>query len=250
MTLRLDAFLAHAGVGGRKRARSLVVRGAVSVNGAVTRDPGLHVAGDALVEVNGTPIAAAPAAVHLVMNKAAGLSCSHDEREGPLVFEELDPRWLRAGVECVGRLDRDTTGLLILTSDGDLLHRLTHPKRKVAKRYRVTYRGALPEDAVARCAQGLVLRGEERPTRPALLSVGETGAGGGAATLVLREGRFHQVKRMFAALGVEVTALHRDRFGALDLPAGLGPGEVRELSEAELALLEAPEASAAPRPGA
>ena len=123
--------------------------------------------------------------------------------------------------------------MLVLTTDGDFVHHLTHPTRKLSKRYRVEYRGALPDDAVARVRNGLLLTGDERPTRPAELARDAEGR----ATLVLREGRTHQVRRMFRALGATVTALHRDRVADLELPPDLAPGDLRPLAPEERALL-------------
>ena len=145
----------------------------------------------------------------------------------------LSERLRRRGLRIAGRLDRATSGLLILTSDGALVHRLTHPARKLPKRYRIELDGELAADAVRRCAEGLLLPGEERETRPAELQLD----GPGRATLVLREGRTHQVRRMMRALGAEVVGLHRDRIGDLDLPEDLGPGELRPLEPEERALL-------------
>jgi len=120
--------------------------------------------------------------------------------------------------------------LLVLSSDGGVIHDLTHPARKVEKRYRVGYAGVLPADAVARCAEGMLIEGSDRPTLPARLEVGEPGR----ATIWLREGRFHQVRRMFERLGVQVVDLHRDRVGDYDLPRDLAPGDFLTLDEVDL----------------
>ena len=113
------------------------------------------------------------------------------------------------------------------------MHRVTHPTRKRSKRYRIRYDGELAEDAVQRCVEGILLVGEERPTRPATFVLGDPGH----ATLVLREGRTHQVRRMIRALGGEVVELHRDRIGALELPADLAEGDLRPLTPPERELL-------------
>jgi 16S rRNA pseudouridine516 synthase len=132
-----------------------------------------------------------------------------------------------------GRLDRATSGLLILTRDGDFVHRLTHPTRKTSKRYRIEFDGELVEDAIERCQKGFLLAGEDRPTLSAVLEFD----GPGQATLLLREGRTHQVRRMIRILGGEVVSLHRDRVGGLDLPEDLEPGDLRPLEREERALL-------------
>jgi len=230
--MRLDAYLARAGLASRREARRLIRRGAVTVDGEICRDGSRRITGEAVV-LDDQSVASPINVRDFVLHKPTGLSCSHDEREAPLVFDLLDETLKRRSLRIAGRLDRATSGLLILTTDGDFVHRLTHPGRKIAKRYRIEYEGSLVEDAAARCREGLLLKGEDRPTRPAELVVERPGR----ATMVLREGRTHQVRRMIRLLGAEVVALHRDRIGALDLPGDLDPGELRPLAPEERALL-------------
>ncbi len=237
---RLDAFLAHAGVGSRSEVRRLIrSRRIVTVDGETCIDPGRHVSTETIA-VDGTIVAAAPTDVVLLMHKPLGHACSHDVAESPTVFELLDDVYTGTSLQCVGRLDRESSGLLVLTDDGQLNHALTHPKRKVPRRYRLVYEGELVPDAVQRVAEGIVLRDDERPTRPAVLTLGEAVAGadasppGHAATIVLSEGRYHQIRRMIAALGGRVVSLHRDRIGRLELPADLAPGESRPATAEEL----------------
>ena len=230
--MRLDAYLSRAGLASRREARELIRRGEVRVDGAVCREPATRIEGQEITLANGavTP----PGAVQdYLFHKPIGLACSRDEREAPLVFDVLEPVLRKRPLQIAGRLDRATSGLLVLTTDGDFVHRLTHPTRKLPKRYRVGYRGELAADAVARCEAGILLDGEDRPTRPALLTL----EGPGRATLVLREGRTHQVRRMFRALSAFVETLHRDRIGGLDLPPDLAPGALRPLDPGERALL-------------
>ncbi|MFW5750787.1 MAG: 16S rRNA pseudouridine(516) synthase, partial [Planctomycetota bacterium] len=212
-------------------AKTRIRAGRVTVAGASERDAGRRV-GEEPLTLDGEPIEPVPDVVHLLLHKPAGYVCSHDQREGPSVYDLLPPRLAAAGPEAAGRLDRDTTGLLILTTDGQLLHRLIAPQAKVPKRYRVRYTGRLRKDAVARCQAGFDLPDERRdkPTRPARLEIHDDHR----ATLVLSEGRYHQVKRMFASLGATVTALHRDRIGELELPADLPPGACRAATAEEL----------------
>ena len=230
--IRLDAYLARAGLASRKEARALIRRGRVAVSGAVCRDAARRV-GEAPVALDGALVDSPLAIRDFLVHKPAGLACSRDEREAPLVYELLDEPTRRRDLLIAGRLDRATSGLLVLTTDGDLVHRLTHPARKLPKRYRVRYTGALASDAVARCRAGLELAGESGPLRPAELRL----EGEGRAMLTLREGRTHQVRRMIRALGGEVVGLHRDRVGALDLPPDLAPGDWRPLARDERALL-------------
>ncbi|MCA9502287.1 MAG: pseudouridine synthase [Myxococcota bacterium] len=227
--MRLDAWLARAGLASRREARGLIRRGAVTVEGEICRDPARHVR-DEVVRLEEALVESPAEGRDFLLHKPIGYACSRDERESPRVFDLLEadvPR--RRDLLIAGRLDRATSGLLVLTTDGDLVHRLTHPGRKLPKRYRVGFDGELAADAVPRARAGLLLAGDERPTRPAELVI----EGPGRATLVLREGRTHQVRRMFRALGAEVTTLHRDRVGDLDLPADLAPGALRPLSEAD-----------------
>jgi 16S rRNA pseudouridine516 synthase len=162
-----------------------------------------------------------------MLHKPVGLVCSHDEREGPSVYSLLPERWRRRNpvVTSVGRLDKDTSGLLLLTDQSPLVHRLTSPKHKVPKVYRATVDADLSSDLVSLFAGGtLKLAGEEQPCAPAelrLLSPRE-------AELTLIEGRYHQVRRMFSACGINVVTLHRARFGELEL-GELPPGQWREL---------------------
>ena len=227
--MRLDAFLSRAGRGTRSEVRQLIRRGRVLLDGAVCRRAGEHVEGR-VVQVDGDQVVAPADSLHVVLFKPLGVSCSHDPREAPLVDGLLPAAWRRLGLQMVGRLDRATTGLLVLTTDGALLHELTHPSRKVVKRYRVRFAGRLPADAAERCAEGFQIGKEERPTRSARLEV----EAADRATIHLREGRYRQVRRMFRRLGVEVTALHRDRVGDYDLPEDLRPGEWALLEEEDL----------------
>ncbi len=230
--LRLDAYLARAGLASRREARGLIRRGKVRVDGETCRDAQRRI-GSERVTIGEAEVESPALQTDFLLNKPAGVSCSHDERESPLVFDLLDETLRRRGLQIAGRLDRATTGLLVLTTDGDFIHRLTHPTRKVPKRYRIRFEGELAEDAVLRCRRGLLLGSDERPLRPAELVLD----GEGRATMVIREGRTHQVRRMIRALGGEVVALHRDRFGALDLPADLAPGALRPLDPGARALL-------------
>lgn len=248
MAERLDAYLSHRGFGSRSEVKDLIRGGRVTVAGASCRDPSRHIAGEAIA-VRGEVVVDGPQAATLILHKPLGFACSHDEREAPLLEELIPPVLRHLGLEPAGRLDRDTSGMLIVTSDGQLIHSLTNPRKKLLKRYRVGYRGKLSAHAEERCATGIMLDGDPRPTLPAKLVLLDSGRDGVAdAILYLSEGRFHQVRRMIAALGGEVVRLHRDRIGKLDLPGDLKPGESREISAYELGkLMDAEEEG---RPGA
>ena len=230
--MRLDAYLARAGVASRKDARRLIRRGEATVDAEVCRDAARRIADE--VVVVGADVVESPSRVRdFILHKPTGVSCSNDVRESPIVFDLLSETLRRRSLLIAGRLDRATSGLLVLTTDGDLVHRLTHPARKLPKRYRVGYEGVLVADCVERCREGFLLAGEDRPTRPAEME----NDGAGRASLLLREGRTHQVRRMIRVLGGEVHSLHRDRIGDFDLPPDLEPGELRPLEREERALL-------------
>lgn len=229
---RLDGWLAASGVGSRSECRHLVRRSRVQVDDQVVTDTSFSVNDQQRICVNGQLITPPRrSALTVMLHKPVGYACSTDPRESPLIADLLPPTWQAEPLNSIGRLDRDTSGLLLLTTDGQLLHRLIHPKKKISKRYRIHYRGTLQRDATARVAAGLPLADDPKPCRPATLCCEASGQ----ATMILHEGRYHQVRRMIAALGGEVTALHRDRLGHLDLPEDLEPGQCREVSAEELA---------------
>ena len=217
---RLDQLLANLGYCSRREARAWIEAGRVTVSGAAAEDYGQKARPDD-VRVDGEALDH-PDGLLLLVHKPAGLVCSHDDREGPNVYSLLPPRWRRRNpqVTSIGRLDKDTTGLLLLTDQTALVHRLTSPKHKVPKVYQATVDRELTPDLITLFASGtLQLDGEKEPCRSAELTI----TGPCEAALTLTEGKYHQVRRMFAATGRTVLTLHRARFGALelgDLPAG------------------------------
>lgn len=217
---RLDQLLANLGYCSRREARGWIQAGRVTVRGTVNDDFGAK-ADPADVRVDGEPLDQ-PDGLLLLLHKPVGLVCSHEIREGPTVYSLLPPRWRERNppVTSIGRLDKDTSGLLLLTDRSELVHRLTSPKHKVPKVYRATLGADLSAALIPLFASGtLVLPDEKTPCAPAELKILSTRE----AELTLTEGRYHQVRRMFASQGLEVLALHRARFGHLelgDLPAG------------------------------
>ncbi len=232
--MRLDRFLAQATELSRSQLRPLIKRGAVSVDGQPVRDAAAKVGSDQRVLLNGEPVALR-LPVYLMLNKPDGVICSTDDADHRTVIDLLPDR-LRAGVHPAGRLDLDTTGLVLLTDDGQWSHRITSPKRQCTKRYRVWLAEPLSQaaitDAQQRFREGVLLRGETKPTLPAELIVDEPDQ----LQILIQEGRYHQVKRMFAALGNKVVRLHREQIGALALDRGLEPGQYRALNDDEIAL--------------
>jgi 16S rRNA pseudouridine516 synthase len=222
---RLDQLLANLGYCSRSEARGWVRAGRVQVGGVTADDFGQRVE-EAAVRVDGEPLDH-PEGLLILMHKPTGLVCSHDAREGPNVYTLLPERWRQRNptVTSVGRLDKDTSGLLLLTDQSDLVHRLTSPRHKVPKVYRATLDREPAPDTAALFASGtLMLEGESVPCAPATLSM----PGPREAQLTLTEGRYHQVRRMFAAAGATVLTLHREQFGHLTLD-GLERGAWRTL---------------------
>jgi len=222
---RLDQLLASLGYGSRREVTQRIKDGQVTVGGRVVVNPATKVdPSEVRLEEQALDH---PGGLLLMMNKPAGLVCSHDEREGPNVYRLLPERWRRRNpaITSIGRLDKETTGLLLLTDQSQLVHRLTSPKHKVPKRYRATLDREVDPNWGALFAAGtLQLDGDPKPCAPAqLVPIGPR-----AAEVVLTEGRYHQVRRMFAAVGATVMALHRSHFGDLGV-ADLQPGAWREL---------------------
>lgn len=233
--VRLDRLLANLGYGGRKDIAALARHGRIRLDGEALRDSSAKVAPDAeladALTIDGEPVDPLPGFA-VMLNKPVGVTCSRKD-PGRLVFEFFPERWLRRdpAFSPVGRLDKDTSGLLIFTDDGQLNHRITHPRTHTPKTYLAQLDRPLCADAAAIFASGeLMLEGEDKPLLPAELTVlNETNV-----RLVIHEGRYHQVRRMFAAIGDHVTALHREAIGGLALPPDLAPGAWRMLGPGEL----------------
>lgn len=223
--LRLDKLLSSLGYCSRRQAQGWVAEGRVAVRG-VPVDDAARKADPREVRVDDKPLDH-PDGLLLLLHKPVGLVCSHDPREGPNIYSVLPERWRARNpiITSIGRLDKDTSGLLLLTDQTRLVHRLTSPKNKVAKVYRATVDRDLDPALVPLFASGtLQLTGEKTPCAPATLRLCDART----AELTLIEGKYHQVRRMFASQGWQVTALHRERFGHLELD-GLPVGEWRDL---------------------
>ena len=242
-TLRLDRLLANMGYGSRKDIQALVKFGRITLDGKPVTEADQHVpvspALSQRLTIAGTALDPPPGLV-LMMHKPLGVTCSHKEA-GPLVYELLPPRWRdrKPAISTIGRLDKDTSGLLLLTDDGGLLHRVIAPKSNVAKRYCATLARALRGDEAAALASGkLMLDGEDTPLLPVVMEIMAGAPSSEPIVLVtLTEGRYHQVRRMFAALGNHVSALHRDRIGGLFLTDDLSAGRFRILGVDETQLI-------------
>ena len=228
--MRLDRYLAESGHGTRSEVKELIRKGIVQVNGQVVRDGSRQVDEDGLADVlvQGRPVRH-QRHVHLMMHKPEGIVTALEDRKLPTVAGLIPPQYRHADLFPVGRLDRDATGLLILTNDGTLGHRLASPRWHVWKTYLVDVDG-LPfdEQDPDRFLSGIVLA-DGQVCRPGRLAV----TGPWSASLAIHEGKFHQVKKMMLATGRRVTRLHRCEIGPIRLDAQLLPGDCRELTAAE-----------------
>lgn len=218
--MRLAQVLFSQGFGTRRDCTGLVAAGRVRVGGAVVDDPQAEFDTDALVfEVDGQAWPYRERAL-VMLHKPAGYECSQKPRHHPSVLSLLPPPLRARGLQPIGRLDEDTTGLLLLTDDGALIHRLTSPKHHVPKVYEVSTKHPVDDAQIAKLLAGVVLDDAPTPVRAAAAErSGERGL-----RLTLLEGKYHQVKRMVAAVSNRVETLHRSSFGALALPADLAPG--------------------------
>ncbi len=222
---RIDQILSSHGYCSRSEARAWVGRGRVTVGGQRPAAADSKVRLSEL-RIDGQPVEF-PDGLLVLMHKPAGCVCSHEERDGPTIYQQLPERWPRRNppATTVGRLDRDTTGALLLTDQGTLVQRWTSPRHKVPKVYEVTVDADLRSELIELFASGtLLLDGEKAPCLPATLEI----RGPREARLELIEGRYHQVKRMFASQGCPVTRLHRSRFGNFTVE-DLAPGQWRAL---------------------
>jgi 23S rRNA pseudouridine2605 synthase len=225
--VRLAKFLAHGGVASRRKAEEIVAKGLVTVGDEVVTDPARDVDASDDVRVNGKPVAAEAREVWAVNKPAGVVSTAREPGSRPAVVELVDTE---ARLYPVGRLDADTTGLLLLTNDGELADRLTHPRYEVSKTYRARLGKPISDRDLERLRRGVEL--EDGPTGPAeVRRLGER-----EVEIVLREGRNRQVRRMIEAVGNRVVGLQRVRFGPLGL-GRLKEGGARRLSDDEIARL-------------
>lgn len=228
--MRLDKFVAHTTPHSRSEVRQLLRAGRLRVNGAEVRDAGLALSPADEVTLDGARLTLSGPR-YFMLNKPAGVISATEDGGHRTVLDLLEGED-RRDLHIAGRLDIDTTGLVLITDDGQWSHRIKAPGRH-EKRYRVTTARPIPADAANRFAAGLVLRGEEdQPTLPARLQP----LGDCEALVWLQEGRYHQVKRMFAAIGNHVERLHREAVAGIELDPALAPGKWRPLTAAEIAI--------------
>ncbi|MGH8857131.1 MAG: pseudouridine synthase [Polaromonas sp.] len=239
--MQLQDILFSQGFGTRRVCAGLIQQGFVAVAGAPCAEPAMEFVAEGLhFSVQGVAWEYHEKA-YLMLHKPAGYECSQKPSTYPSIYTLLPPPIRQrgggaaAGVQAVGRLDQDTTGLLLLSDDGKFIHRMSSPKHHVPKVYEVTVKHAVDDKQIQKLLAGVVLDDDPKPVRAAACER----AGELRLSLTLTEGKYHQVKRMIAAVGNRVEGLHRSRIGALALPAELKPGEWRWLTAQALASISA-----------
>jgi 16S rRNA pseudouridine516 synthase len=232
--MRLDKFIAHSTGAGRKEVKRWLHAEQVTVAGTVVKNSGQKITPEQTVLLNGQPLQY-PSPRYLMLNKPPGVVCSNQGGAAPTALDCLTGTDTR-DLQIAGRLDKDTTGLVLITDDGQWNHQITAPSGAKDKVYLATLAEPLAPDTAAHFAAGLRLKGESKATRPATLQV----IAERQARVTLHEGRYHQVKRMFAACGNHVTALHRESVAGIVLDPALAPGQWRALSPTEVTQALAP----------
>lgn len=227
--MRLDYFIATASGLSRKEAKRVIGKGQVERNGSPCRQASAQVGAEDDIRLDGSRLSL-PGERYLMLFKPQGTISATTDSQQPTVLDLL-PADLSSGLHIAGRLDRDTTGLLLLTTDGQWSHRITSPRAGCKKTYRVGLSEPITGAAIAHLEKGVKLKGESALTQPAGVNL----INPQTIELTIREGRYHQIRRMLAAVGNHVTALHRLRIGAIALDDSLAPGEFRELTAEEIA---------------
>lgn len=228
---RLDKIISNRTGISRKDAKSAISSGKVTVSGNVIRSSDYKVGENEEIILDGKKISG-NAHVYIVLNKPKGYVSATEDPQQKTVIELVPPELFRNGIFPAGRLDKDTTGLMIITDDGDFAHRILAPKKHVPKKYAVTLDLPVTEEMKIGFEKGIELS-DGICKSAKLFKTGEY-----TCEVTLSEGRYHQIKRMFGCFGAKVTELHRLSMGGFSLPENLLPGECRELSEKELALIE------------
>lgn len=226
--MRLDKFLSQYSDYSRSLIQQAVKAGRVMVNDVTAKKGDQKLAGTEIITLDGKSVEAFQTR-YLMLHKPVGYVCANSDSEYPVVVDLIRlPRWQE--LQIVGRLDLDTTGLVLLTDDGQWNHRITSPRSECTKTYRVATANPITIETAALFAAGVQLHGEKTLTRPAQLEL----ISSHEARLKIHEGKYHQVKRMFAAVGNSVVALHRERIGNIELDPILAPGEYRALTADEI----------------
>lgn len=232
---RLQKVIAYAGVASRRKAEQLIVEGKVKVNGVVVKELGTKVANSDTIEVEGVKLEKEDKVYFLLYKPRAYISAVTDDK-GRKTVTDIFKKHVHQRIFPVGRLDYDTTGLLLLTNDGDFSNLMTHPKFKIDKTYIARVKGIPTKQGLMKLQTGIKLEdGKTAPAKVSMTSFDES-AGKAICEITIHEGRNRQVRRMFEAIGTPVVKLKRERFAFLDL-TGLSPGEYRLLTKHEVKLL-------------
>lgn len=234
--MRLDKFLCETGFGTRSQVKDLLKKGQVTVNGAVAKKPEQKIDEHKDRVICQGKEASYEKYVYYMLHKPAGVVSATEDKREKTVLDLLKSEDRRDGIFPVGRLDKDTEGFLLLTDDGDLAHRLLSPRKHVDKTYYAKIAGSVTEAHIERFREGLDI-GDEKKTLPAMLEILASEPETSEIRITIHEGRFHQVKRMFEAVGCKVTYLKRLSMGAVALDETLAPGDYRPLNEKERELL-------------
>ena len=235
VSMRLDRLLTTLALGSRTQVRHIIKSGRISVNGKQITSPEIHTKIGDLIMLDGKTLDARTVR-HVMLYKPRGVLTAAKDRYQKTVLDLLPPLYASCGCMPAGRLDKDTEGLLLLTTDGELCHRLLSPERHVWKHYIAEVDGPLTEEHIELFQNGIIL--SDFTAKPARMEIIHSGADGSAASVWIREGKYHQVRRMFEAAGRTVTSLKRLSFGPLLLDESLSPGMYRELTDSELSALQ------------
>lgn len=227
--MRLDKFIAENTGLTRSQAAKELKAGLITVNGEIVKAGAIKISQQDEIYYDGERLEWVETGQYFMLNKPQGCVCSHDDGDYPTVFQFFDYP-LSSRLHTAGRLDVDTTGLVLLTDDGKWSHRITSPKHHCEKTYLVTLADPIEDFYAPKLHEGILLRGEKTPTLPAEMEILDDYN----LNLTISEGRYHQVKRMFAALGNKVVALHRWRIGEIILDETLEEGEFRALNKQEI----------------
>lgn len=233
--MRLQKFMAHAGVASRRKCEEIIEAGRVKVNGETVTEQGVQVEENDKVTVDGKPLRIPKSNHYILLNKPRGVVSTADDNKGRKTVLDIVPVAKGCRLYPVGRLDMDSSGLLLLTDDGELTQHLLHPKYELEKTYRVTVKGVIDEDTAKKLSSGVQLK--DGMTSPATFRILEHRNAKTRLECTIHEGRNRQIRRMFEAVGAEVVELERIQMGPLKL-GQLGKGEYRPLREKEIRMLK------------
>ncbi len=227
--LRLDQLLRSRGAASKKETRALIDQGRITVDGVTAQSACMRIADSSVIAIDGVPVPEQPP-VYLMLHKPAGVLCTNTPQLGETVLSLLREPYASMRLFPVGRLDKDTEGLLLLTGDGDFCRRITRPEHDLEKKYFLTYHGTLVPDAEEILAAGAVLKNGIRCKPAKLLRF----ADGFSAEITITEGKYHEVKRLISHCGAKVAYLRRLSIGGLELDPALPKGAYRELTKEEM----------------